>query len=117
MLYIFKIDELGDAKNTISELTRRYHELEIELRRLENERDELTAAYKEAEAVNIQSFLFLFKNFMCDNFLTDFSFSHWTKGRKAEEQRAQRLASEYNQFRHEAERRLAEKDEEIEAIR
>lgn len=81
-------DDLGDAKNTISELTRRYHELEIELRRLENERDELTAAYKEAEA-----------------------------GRKAEEQRAQRLASEYNQFRHEAERRIAEKDEEIEAIR
>lgn len=43
---------MGDAKSTISELTRRYHELEIELRRLENERDELTAAYKEAEAVN-----------------------------------------------------------------
>ena len=41
----------------------------------------------------------------------------WIKGRKAEEQRAQRLASEYNQFRHEAERRIAEKDEEIEAIR
>lgn len=81
-------DDLGEAKSTISELTRRYHELEIELRRLENERDELTAAYKEAEA-----------------------------GRKAEEQRAQRLASEYNQFRHEAERRIAEKEEEIEAIR
>jgi len=81
-------DELGDARSTISELTRRYHELEIELRRLENEREELTAAYKEAEA-----------------------------GRKAEEQRAQRLASEYNQFRHDAERRIAEKDEEIEAIR
>lgn len=27
------------------------HELELELRRLENEREELTAAYKEAEAV------------------------------------------------------------------
>lgn len=39
------------------------------------------------------------------------------QGRKAEEQRAQRLASEYGQFRHDAERRLAEKDEEIEAIR
>lgn len=39
------------------------------------------------------------------------------KGRKAEEQRAQRLASEYNQFRHDAERRIAEKDEEIECIR
>jgi len=80
--------ENQEARNTITELTRRYHEFEIELRRLENERDELTAAYKEAEA-----------------------------GRKAEEQRAQRLASEYGQYRHEAERRLAEKDEEVEAIR
>lgn len=44
-------DDLGDARNTITELTRRLHELEIELRRLENEREELTAAYKEAEAV------------------------------------------------------------------
>lgn len=50
----YSLDELGDARNTISELTRRYHELEIELRRLENERDELTAAYKEAEAVRIR---------------------------------------------------------------
>lgn len=50
-------DDLGEAKSTISELTRRYHELEIELRRLENERDELTAAYKEAEAVIIHFFL------------------------------------------------------------
>ncbi|GAB0099798.1 Paramyosin, long form [Sergentomyia squamirostris] len=81
-------DELGDARSTISEYTRRLHEFELEVRRLENERDELTAAYKEAEA-----------------------------GRKAEEQRAQRLASEFNSFRHEAERRLHEKDEEIEAIR
>ncbi|CAH0547374.1 unnamed protein product [Brassicogethes aeneus] len=81
-------DDLGDAKSTISELTRRLHEMELELRRLENEREELTAAYKEAEA-----------------------------GRKAEEQRGQRLAAELNQFRHEAEKRLHEKDEEIEAIR
>ncbi|KAF2898013.1 hypothetical protein ILUMI_08154 [Ignelater luminosus] len=81
-------DDLGDARNTITELTRRLHEMEIELRRLENERDELTAAYKEAEA-----------------------------GRKAEEQRAQRLASEFGVFRHEAEKRLHEKDEELEAVR
>ena len=81
-------DDLGDARNTITELTRRLHEMEIELRRLENEREELTAAYKEAEA-----------------------------GRKAEEQRSMRLSSEYAQFRHEAEKRLHEKDEEIEAIR
>ncbi|CAH0392068.1 unnamed protein product [Bemisia tabaci] len=81
-------DDLHDAKNTVGELTRRLHELEIELRRLENEREELAAAYKEAEA-----------------------------GRKAEEQRSQRLSAELSQFRHEAEKRLAEKDEEIEAIR
>lgn len=81
-------DDLIDARNTISELTRRLHELELELRRLENEREELTAAYKEAEA-----------------------------GRKAEELRSQRLSSEFGQFRHEAEKRLQEKDEEVEAIR
>jgi len=39
------------------------------------------------------------------------------QGRKAEEQRAQRLSAELGNFRHEAEKRLAEKDEEIEAIR
>lgn len=39
------------------------------------------------------------------------------QGRKAEEQRAQRLSVELGNFRHEAEKRLAEKDEEIEAIR
>ncbi|XP_055911764.1 paramyosin, long form isoform X1 [Eupeodes corollae] len=81
-------DDLHESRATISEITRRLHDLELELRRLENERDELTAAYKEAEA-----------------------------GRKAEEQRAQRLASDFSQFRHDAERRMHEKDEEIEAIR
>jgi len=40
-----------------------------------------------------------------------------SKGRKAEEMRSQRLSAELAQFRHEAEKRLAEKDEEIEAIR
>lgn len=44
-------DEIRESKNTISELTRRLHEYELEIRRLENEREELTAAYKEAEAV------------------------------------------------------------------
>lgn len=81
-------DDLSDAKNQLADMNRRLHELELELRRLENEREELAAAYKEAEA-----------------------------GRKVEEQRSQRLAAELSQFRHEAERRLAEKDEEIEAIR
>lgn len=45
------IDENHEARNAYTEITRRYHELELELRRLENEREELTAAYKEAEAV------------------------------------------------------------------
>lgn len=39
------------------------------------------------------------------------------QGRKAEEQRAMRLTTELGQFRHEAERRLQEKEEEIEVIR
>lgn len=45
-------DDLRESKSTISELTRRLHEYELEIRRLENEREELTAAYKEAEAVS-----------------------------------------------------------------
>lgn len=81
-------DELHDTKNALSEVNRRFHELELECRRLENEREELSAAYREAEA-----------------------------GRKAEEQRAQRLAADLNQYRHEMERRLQEKEEEIEAVR
>lgn len=39
------------------------------------------------------------------------------QGRKAEEQRNQRMVAEFNQFRHDAEKRLSEKDEEIECIR
>uniref|UniRef100_A0A1B0B8Q8 Myosin tail domain-containing protein n=1 Tax=Glossina palpalis gambiensis TaxID=67801 RepID=A0A1B0B8Q8_9MUSC len=81
-------DDLHDAKAALNEMNRRLHEMELELRRLENEREELTAAYKEAEA-----------------------------GRKAEEQRAQRVSADFNQYRHDAERRLTEKDEEIECIR
>ncbi|XP_058466570.1 paramyosin, long form [Malaya genurostris] len=80
--------DLHDARSSVTELTRRLHDYEVELRRLENEREELTAAYKEAEA-----------------------------GRKAEEKRAQALSAEYGQFRHDTERRLLEKDEEIEVIR
>lgn len=53
LIYYFFSDDLHDARNQITELTRRLHELEIELRRLENEREELTAAYKEAEAVRL----------------------------------------------------------------
>lgn len=39
------------------------------------------------------------------------------QGRKAEEKRAQVLSAEYGQFRHDTERRLLEKEEEIEVIR
>ena len=87
-------------------MTRRLHEYELEIRRLENEREELTAAYKEAEAVRI------FTNFK--NISTFFlSF----QGRKAEEKRSQAMASEFGVFRHEAERRIAIKEEEVETIR
>lgn len=44
-------------------------------------------------------------------------FDVYVQGRKAEEGRAFRLSAELTQFRHEAEKRLAEKDEEIESIR
>ncbi|XP_039451371.1 paramyosin, long form [Culex pipiens pallens] len=80
--------ELHESRAAITDLTRRLHDYEVELRRLENEREELTAAYKEAES-----------------------------GRKAEEKRAQALSAEYGQFRHDTERRLLEKEEEIEIIR
>lgn len=56
--YNFRTDDLHDARANLTELNRRLHELEIELRRLENEREELTAAYKEAEAVSHHLFVF-----------------------------------------------------------
>lgn len=80
----------------------------MELRRLENEREELTAAYKEAEAV---------RRFMKWNLDFLWCVVILLKGRKAEEQRSQRLSAELAQFRHDAEKRLQEKDEEVEAIR
>lgn len=55
---------------------------------MEAEREELSAAYREAEAA-----------------------------RKIEEAKAQRLTAEIAQLRHDYEKRLAEKDEEIENIR
>jgi len=45
-------DDLSDTRLQLTEVNRRYHELEIEIRRLENEREELTAAYRESEAVS-----------------------------------------------------------------
>ncbi|EFX65159.1 paramyosin, long form-like [Daphnia pulex] len=81
-------DENAELKSQYSELNRRFHELEIEYRRLENEREELAAAYKESEAA-----------------------------RKGEEQRSQRMAAEMNQYRHDMERRLTDKEEELESIK
>lgn len=52
-------DEVHESRNVITELTRRLHDMEIEIRRLENERDELTSAYKEAEAVSCLTNYFL----------------------------------------------------------
>lgn len=56
VIFLFA-DDLSDTRLQLTEVNRRYHELEIELRRLENEREELTSAYKEAEAVSLKLFL------------------------------------------------------------
>lgn len=45
------------------------------------------------------------------------SFVFFLQGRKSEEQRNQRLTADFNMFRHEAEKRISEKEEEIECIR
>ncbi|GFT84045.1 paramyosin [Trichonephila clavipes] len=81
-------DELGDAKAQLSDATRRIHEMDLEIKRLETEREELSAAYREAESL-----------------------------RKQEEAKAQRLAQEIAQLRHDYEKRLAAKEEELEALR
>lgn len=116
-------DDLNDAKNQLADMNRRLHELELELRRLENEREELAAAYKEAEAVSIEfSSRWFMKDFKVlvinsSGYSTNWELNFDSQGRKVEEQRSQRLSAELSQLRHEVERRLAEKDEEIEAIR
>lgn len=50
--FIMILDDLSETKNALTEVNRRYHELELDYRRIENEREELAAAYKEAEAVS-----------------------------------------------------------------
>lgn len=62
--------------------------MELEIKRLENEREELTAAYKESEAL-----------------------------RRQEEAKCQRLAAELAQVRHDYEKRLLLKEEELESLR
>ncbi|XP_035228126.1 paramyosin-like isoform X1 [Stegodyphus dumicola] len=81
-------DELNDAKAHLSDASRRIHDMDIEIKRLENEREELSIAYREAETL-----------------------------RKQEEAKAQRLSSELASVRHEYERRLTAKEEELEALR
>ncbi|KAF8774698.1 Paramyosin like protein [Argiope bruennichi] len=81
-------DDLGDCKAQLSDATRRIHEMDLEIKRLETEREELSAAYREAESL-----------------------------RKQEEAKAQRLAQELAQMRHDYEKRLAAKEEELEALR
>lgn len=81
-------DDLTDTKAQLSDAQRRIHEMDLEIKRLENERDELHAAFKEAEAL-----------------------------RRQEEAKAQRLAAELAQVRHEYEKRLAMKEEELESLR
>ena len=39
------------------------------------------------------------------------------QARKAEEQRAQRMAAEKNQYRHDMERQLTNKEEELETVK
>lgn len=84
----FMTDDLADAKNQISDCHRRIHEYEIEVKRLETENHELSAAYKESEHM-----------------------------RKQEEAKCQRLTAELAQVRHEYEKRLLQKEEELEALR
>lgn len=81
-------DENGELKSALTELTRRYHELEMENKRLDNERQELASAYRDAEA-----------------------------GRRAEEQRAQSLIVELNTAKHEFEKTLSYKEEELESVK
>ncbi|GFS43695.1 paramyosin, long form [Nephila pilipes] len=81
-------DELNDAKAHLSDASRRIHDMDIEIKRLENEREELNIAYREAETL-----------------------------RKQEEAKAQRLSSELASVRHDYERRLTVKEEELDSLR
>jgi predicted nuclease with TOPRIM domain len=46
-IFPFLLDENAEPKSQYSELNSRFHELEIEYRSLENEREELAFTYKE----------------------------------------------------------------------
>ncbi|XP_018019085.1 paramyosin, long form isoform X2 [Hyalella azteca] len=81
-------NENGDLKATVNDLTRLKHDLELEIRRLESERNELANALHESEAA-----------------------------RKDEETRFLKMSSEYSSYRTETERRLQAKEDEIDTLR
>lgn len=85
---IYFSDDLHESKEALADATRRFHELEIELRRVEGERDDWRLAYQDAESL-----------------------------RKQEEAKVIRLTAENQQIRMEYERRLHDKEEEYEAMR
>jgi len=80
--------ENSDLKATVNDLSRLKHDLELEIRRLEAERNELANALNESEAA-----------------------------RKDEETRFLKMSGEYSTYRTEAERRLAIKEDELDALR
>lgn len=95
------LDENAELKSQYSEFNRRFHELEIKYRRLENEREELASAYKEIQR------LYVYRRQM--NWIiwsTTTSFCNIQAGKGGRTQRAQRMAAEMNQYRHDMERRL-----------
>lgn len=81
-------DDLNEAKSQLGDAIRKCHEQELEIKRLENERDELAIAYREAETL-----------------------------RKQEEAKNQRLTAEIAAIRHDYEKRLQQKEDELEALR
>lgn len=80
--------ENGDLKATVGDLTRLKHDIELEIRRLEAERNELANALHESE-----------------------------HARKDEETRFLKMSSEYSVFRTEMERRLVIKEDELDSLR
>jgi len=80
--------ENGDLKMTVNDLTRLKHDLELEIRRLESERNELANALHESECA-----------------------------RKEEETRFLKMSGEYQTFRTEAERKLMVKEDELDSLK
>ncbi|CAK9297639.1 unnamed protein product [Gordionus sp. m RMFG-2023] len=81
-------DDIGELKGALSDANRRNHELEVALKRMEDERNEYAALYKDAE-----------------------------NGRRIEEARANKAISDLAAAKQEFERRLQEKEDELEHTR